>query len=46
MVERMRRDQREQGGDQAQGAAQNGGNPNGVFPPAGDPAREDWAILR
>jgi SEL1 protein len=46
MVERMRRDQREQGGDQAQGVPPNGGNPNGVFPPPGDPARDDWAILR
>lgn len=44
IVERMRRDQREQGqaGDQQ-------GRPNvngGVFPPPGDPARADWAILR
>ncbi|RPD53449.1 hypothetical protein L227DRAFT_617028, partial [Lentinus tigrinus ALCF2SS1-6] len=23
-----------------------GANPNGVFPPPGDPARDDWAILR
>lgn len=43
IVERMRRDQREQGqaGDQA---PPNGDG--GVFPPPGDPARNDWAILR
>lgn len=44
IVERMRREQREQGqgGDQ-QGRANGNG---GVFPPPGDPARADWAILR
>ena len=25
---------------------QNGANPNGLFPPPGDPARDDWAVLR
>lgn len=44
IVERMRRDQREQGqGGEQQQAPPNG---NGVFPPPGDPARGDWAILR
>lgn len=44
IVERMRREQRNQGqgGDQ-QGQAPNGNR--GVFPPPGDPARQDWAIL-
>ncbi|KAF8161262.1 hypothetical protein B0H34DRAFT_372708 [Crassisporium funariophilum] len=43
IVERMRRDQRDQGqaGDQQ---APNGNG--GVFPLPGDPARNDWAILR
>ena len=43
IVERMRRDQREPNG---QNQNQDQGNPNGVFPPPGDPARADWAILR
>jgi SEL1 protein len=44
IVERMRRDQRQQGqgGDQPPAANNNGG----VFPPPGDPARNEWAILR
>ncbi|KAJ2925130.1 hypothetical protein H1R20_g11954, partial [Candolleomyces eurysporus] len=44
IVERMRRDQRERQPNENQGQDQ--GNANGVFPPPGDPAREDWAILR
>ncbi|KAF6760305.1 hypothetical protein DFP72DRAFT_102262 [Ephemerocybe angulata] len=45
IIERMRREQRdgEQPANQNQG---NQGNPNGVFPAPGDPARADWAILR
>ncbi|KIM40271.1 hypothetical protein M413DRAFT_446444 [Hebeloma cylindrosporum] len=44
IVERMRRDQRQQGqgGDQPPAANGNGG----LFPPPGDPARNEWAILR
>ncbi len=37
MVERMRREQREQGQNAANG---------GIFPPADDQGRGDWAILR
>ena len=40
IVERMRREQR----NQEQAGAPNGNR--GVFPPPGDPARRDWAILR
>ncbi|TFK26490.1 HCP-like protein [Coprinopsis marcescibilis] len=40
IVERMRREQREQQNQEGNG------NPNGVFPPPGDPARADWAIIR
>lgn len=43
ILERMRREQRE--GEQPN-QNQNEGNQNGVFPPPGDPARLDWAILR
>ena len=39
-VERMRREQRNQGEQQA------GNGDRGVFPPPGDPARQDWAIMR
>ncbi|KAF8891764.1 hypothetical protein BD779DRAFT_1643181 [Infundibulicybe gibba] len=42
IVDRMRRDQQQQGGDGNQPPAANGG----VFPPPGDPARNEWAILR
>jgi len=42
IVERMRRDQRP-AGEQPE-PAQNGDG--GMFPPPGDPARNDWAILR
>lgn len=42
-VERMRREQRNQG--QA-GEQQAGNGDRGVFPLPGDPARQDWAILR
>ncbi|KAF8967950.1 hypothetical protein BDZ97DRAFT_1802104 [Flammula alnicola] len=48
IVERMRRDQREQGqagGQAGEQAAPPNGN-RGVFPPPGDPARNEWAILR
>lgn len=45
IVERMRRDQREQGQAGDQQAPPNGPD-GGVFPPPGDPARNDWAILR
>ncbi|KAF9565588.1 HCP-like protein [Agrocybe pediades] len=44
IVERMRRDQREQAGQA--GNNQQARNENGLFPPAGDPERNDWAILR
>lgn len=46
IVERMRRDVREQEGQGANGqnAAQNGNG--GLFPPPGDLARNEWAILR
>lgn len=46
IVERMRRDVREQEGQGAggQNGAQNGDG--GLFPPRGDPARNEWAILR
>ncbi|TEB38352.1 HCP-like protein [Coprinellus micaceus] len=43
IVERMRREQR---GEDQPNQNQNQGNPNGLFPPPGDPARADWAILR
>lgn len=49
IVERMRREVREQqgqGGDQNQNAQPRNGNERGLFPPPGDPARDDWAILR
>lgn len=42
IVERMRRDQRPAG--EQQEPARNGDE--GLFPPPGDPARNDWAILR
>lgn len=43
IVERMRREQRNQG-QAGEEQAPNGNG--GVFPPPGDPARQDWAILR
>ncbi|KJA28931.1 hypothetical protein HYPSUDRAFT_33390 [Hypholoma sublateritium FD-334 SS-4] len=45
IVERMRRDVREQEGQGANGqnVAQNGNG--GLFPPPGDPARNEWAIF-
>ncbi|EAU91431.2 MMS2 [Coprinopsis cinerea okayama7 len=43
IVERMRRDQQQEDNNQRN---RNAGNPDGVFPPPGDPARADWAILR
>ncbi|KAJ2916794.1 hypothetical protein MD484_g3661, partial [Candolleomyces efflorescens] len=43
IVERMRREQRDRQPNENQ---QDQGNPNGVFPPPGDPARADWAVLR
>jgi SEL1 protein len=42
IVERMRR---EQGNEQNQERREGNAN-GGVFPPPGDPARQDWAILR
>lgn len=39
IVERMRREQRDQQGGENR-------NDGGVFPPPGDPARNDWVILR
>ena len=43
IVERMRREQRNQG----QAAEQQAANGNrGVFPPPDDPARQEWAIMR
>ncbi len=51
MVDRMRRDQqgRDQDGQRA-GVAEGGngaaGAANGAFPPPGDPARDEWVILR
>jgi SEL1 protein len=48
IVDRVRRDQQGAGGEgehQAQGGGQQR-NDGGRFPPPGDPAREDWAILR
>lgn len=55
-VDRIRREEEERrrqangnapnvGGQPGQ-QQQNGANPNGVFPPPGDPARDDWAVLR
>ena len=42
VVERMRREQRNQ-----EAVDQQAGNGNGgVFPPPGDPARQDWAVVR
>lgn len=40
-VERLRREQ-----EQANGAAAQPPNDGGVFPPPGDPARQDWAVMR
>lgn len=49
IVDRMRREQRQPrqqdqpaNGNPGQAPAQNGG----LFPPPGDPARDEWAILR
>ncbi|OBZ69692.1 Protein sel-1 1 [Grifola frondosa] len=43
-VERMRREQQQQ--QQQDGPQQPPPPAGGVFPPPGDPARDDWAILR
>ena len=47
-MDRIRREEeerrRQQGGAGQQVQQQNGAN--GVFPPPGDPARDDWAVLR
>lgn len=51
MVERMRREQQQQQ-QQQQNPAANGnhrqapGQEGGLFPPPGDPARNEWAIMR
>ncbi|KAI1783963.1 HCP-like protein [Ganoderma leucocontextum] len=51
-MDRIRREEEERrrqgaGGQQGQQQQQNQGQgANGVFPPPGDPARDDWAILR
>lgn len=45
LVDRMRRDQQQpQGPNEAQPAQPHADR--GIFPPPGDPARADWAILR
>lgn len=49
-VDRLRREEEERrrngnGGQQQQNGLL-GVNPNGVFPPPGDPAADDWAVLR
>jgi len=44
IVERMRRDQREQAGQPGDQQARN--ENGGLFPPPGDPERNEWAILR
>lgn len=44
IVDRMRRDNQQQEGQNQQG--QLGVNGEGVFPPPGDPARNEWAIVR
>jgi len=41
IVRRMRRDQQNQQRQQEQRRPE-----NGVFPPLGDPARDEWAVLR
>ncbi|KAK1230477.1 ERAD-associated protein [Marasmius sp. AFHP31] len=49
MVRRMRHDQQQQQRQNEQQQPQPAPNPqaaNGRFPPMGDPARDDWAILR
>lgn len=43
-VERMRREQEEQQRQQQPGAQ--AGQGGGLYPPPGNPARNDWAILR
>ena len=44
IIERMRREQRQQ--QQGEGNGEQPQRPNGFFPPPGDPARNEWAILR
>lgn len=48
IVDRMRREQQrqQQGGADQRGAQQAPHAPGGVFPAPGDPARNEWAILR
>lgn len=50
IVERMRREQQQQQQQQNQPANGNHGQApaqeGGLFPPPGDPARNEWAILR
>ena len=43
-VERLRREEEQR--RQANGQPPQQPQPQGVFPPPGDPAQEDWAILR
>ena len=49
-VDRIRREEEERrrqgGGGQPGQQQQQAQGANGVFPPPGDPARDDWAILR
>ncbi|KAI0687874.1 HCP-like protein [Cerioporus squamosus] len=51
-MDRIRREEEERrrqgngGNGQPAQQQQNGVNANGLFPPPGDPAREDWAVLR
>ena len=44
-VDRLRREEEERRRQQG-GAGQQQAQQNGVFPPPGDPARDDWAVLR
>lgn len=44
-VDRLRREEEERRREQQAGQQQQQ-RPNGVFPPPGDPARDDWAVLR
>ncbi|KAI0783062.1 HCP-like protein [Abortiporus biennis] len=49
-VERMRREEQQQQQQQQQQGQQANGNPpppaGGLYPPPGDPARDDWNVLR
>jgi len=44
IVDRMRRDPQQQEGQNQQ--EQPRANGEGVFPPPGDPARNEWAVVR